>query len=86
MNGNRDGMKRARRKLKMFCREYLEGKRPMNDLRQFMESQTAYYRGYDDHGRLLNLRRFYYSLTGEEFISASQRKAAKHQQSKQKAA
>lgn len=62
MNGNRDGMKRARRKLKLFHREYLEGKRSLADIDQFMECQTAYYRNYNDHGRLLRLRRLHYAL------------------------
>ena len=62
MNGNRGGMKSARRKLKLFHREYLEGKRTLADIDQFMECQTAYYRNYNDHGRLLRLRRLHYAL------------------------
>lgn len=44
VNGNRAGMKSARRKLKLFQREYLAGKRTLAEIDQFMESQTAYYR------------------------------------------
>ena len=62
LNGNRAGMKSARRKLKLFHREYLEGKRTLADIDQFMECQTAYYRNYNDHGRLLRLRRLHYAL------------------------
>lgn len=62
MNGNRAGIKSARRKLKLFHREYLEGKRTLADIDQFMECQTAYYRNYNDHGRLLRLRRLHYAL------------------------
>lgn len=62
VNGNRDGVKRARRKLKLFHREYLEGKRSLADVEQFMECQTAYYRNYNDHGRLLRLRRLYHAI------------------------
>ena len=59
VNGNRDGVKRARRKLKLFHREFLEGKRLLSEVEQFMECQTAYYRNFNDHGRLLRLRRLY---------------------------
>ena len=62
VNGNRGGMKSARRKLKLFHREYLDGKRTLADIDQFMECQTAYYRNYNDHGRLLRLRRLHYAL------------------------
>lgn len=62
VNGCRDGVKRARRKLKMFHREYLEGKRTLEYIDQFMNSQTAYYRGFNDHGRLLRLRRMHYAI------------------------
>lgn len=61
-NGSRDGMKRARRKLKLFQREFQEGKRLFADVEQFMECQRAYYRNYDDHGRLLHLRRLYHAI------------------------
>ena len=62
INGSRDGVKRARRKLKMFHREYLAGKKTLFEVDQYMECQTAYYRNFDDHGRLLRLRRLYYAM------------------------
>lgn len=62
INGSRDGMKRARRKLKLFHREFLEGKRSFTDVEQYMECQGAYYRGFNDHGRLLRLRRIYHAI------------------------
>lgn len=62
VNGSRDGVKRARRKLKMFHREFKEGKRPLSEVEQFMECQSAYYRNYNDHGRLLRLRRLYHAI------------------------
>lgn len=62
INGCRDGIKRARRKLKMFHREYLVGKKTLAEIDQFMESQTSYYRSFDDHGRLLRLRRLHYAI------------------------
>lgn len=62
VNGCRDGIKRARRKLKMFHREILAGKREFADALQFMESQDSYYRKYNDHGRLLRLRRLFHAI------------------------
>lgn len=62
INGSRDGMKRARRKLKLFHREFLEGKRSFTDVEQYMECQGAYYRGFNDHGRLLRLRRICHAI------------------------
>lgn len=62
VNGSRDGVKRARRKLKMFYQEFKAGKRPLSDAEQFMECQTAYYRVFNDHGRLLRLRRLYHAI------------------------
>lgn len=62
INGNRDGVKRARRKLKLFHREFKAGKRDFKDIEQYMECQSAYYRCFDDHGRLLRLRRLYYAI------------------------
>lgn len=62
VNGNRDGMKRARRKLKLFHREWLEGKRTLLEVDQYMNCQQAYYDRYNDHGRLLRLQRLYYAI------------------------
>lgn len=62
VNGSRDGVKRARRKLKLFHREFKEGKRLYADVEQYMECQTAYYRNFDDHGRLLRLRRLCHAI------------------------
>ena len=57
-----DGVKRARRKLKLFHREFMEGKRLFSDIEQYMECQSAYYRNFNDHGRLLKLRRLYHAI------------------------
>lgn len=62
VNGSRDGVKRARRKLKLFHREFKEGKRTFFDIEQYMECQSAYYRNFNDHGRLLRLRRLYHAI------------------------
>ena len=65
INGNRDGMKRARRKLKLFQREVDTGLRTLEEVEQYMVSQCAYYRNYDDHGRVLRLQRLCYALFGD---------------------
>ena len=62
VNGCRDGVKRARRKLKLFRREWLAGKRTLEDVAQYMTSQLAYYRNYNDHGHILRLHRLCYGL------------------------
>lgn len=62
VNGSRDGIKRARRKLKLFYREFKAGKRDLKDIEQYMECQSAYYRNFNDHGRLLRLRRLYHAI------------------------
>lgn len=62
VNGSRGGMKRARRKLHLFYEEYKQGKRTLAEVHQYMECQTAYYKNYNDHGRLLHIRRIYYAL------------------------
>lgn len=71
MNGNRDGMKRARRKIKFFHREYEAGRRSLADAAEFIQSQCAYYESYDDHGRLLRLRRYCYAIFGGAICSKS---------------
>lgn len=62
VNGSRDGIKRARRKLKLFHQEFMAGKRPFSEVEQYMECQSAYYRNFNDHGRLLRLRRLYHAI------------------------
>lgn len=64
VNGNRDGMKRARRKINFFYREYTAGRRSIEDVREYLQSQCAYYKNYDDHGRLLRLWRLSYAKFG----------------------
>lgn len=64
INGCRDGVKRARRKLRLFRREWIEGKRTLQEVAQYMTCQCAYYRNYNDHGRLLRLWRLCYALFG----------------------
>lgn len=62
INGSRDGVKRGRRKLKLFHQEFAEGKRSFFDIEQYMVCQSAYYKNFDDHGRELRLRRLYHAI------------------------
>ena len=64
VNGCRDGVKRARRKLKLFKSQVAAGRRAMEDVKQFMTCQLAYYKNYNDHGRVLRLSRLCYALFG----------------------
>ena len=65
VNRCRDGMKRARRKFRMFRRAIDAGTHTMADVDAFMESERAYYRQYNDHGRLLRLERLYHAIFKE---------------------
>lgn len=73
VNGCRDGVKRARRKLKLFRREWMAGKRTLEEVAQYMTSQLAYYRNYNDHGRILRLRRLCYALFDGRIVCTKSR-------------
>lgn len=64
VNGNRDGMKRARRKIKAFYQKVQDGEMTYMDLWASVHGMLAYFKSYDDHARVLKLRRLFYSLFG----------------------
>lgn len=64
MNGNRDGMKRARRKIKAFYHKIQAGEMDYEDLWTSINGIFAYFEGYDDHNRVLRLRRLFYAAYG----------------------
>lgn len=76
-NGCRDGMKRSRRKLKFFQREVAAGRRTLAEAAEYMQSQRAYYRSFDDHGRLLRLERLAYAIFGGALCSKSSKTGPK---------
>ena len=76
-NGCRDGMKRSRRKLKFFQREVAAGRRTLAEAAEYMKSQRAYYRSFDDHGRLLRLERLAYAIFGGALCSKSSKTGPK---------
>ena len=62
MRGNRDSMKRARRKLKSMRRFLDEGKVTFKDVKEQLQCQIAYFSNYNDHNRILRLKRLFYTL------------------------
>lgn len=62
MNGAKASMKRARRKLKTFRAKVDAGEMTLADVAVFLQSQIAYFENYDDHGRVLKLRRLHHAL------------------------
>ena len=64
VNGNRDGIKRARRKIKAFYHKIENGEMSYEDLWTSVNGILAYFGSYNDHGRILRLRRLFYSIFG----------------------
>ena len=64
VNGNRDGIKRARRKIKAFHKKIAEGEMSYEDLWTSVNGILAYFDGYNDHNRVLRLRRLFYAIFG----------------------
>lgn len=61
-HGSRDGMKRARRKIKLMDEQEREGKITSKEEAEWFVTTTAYYRNYDDHNRVLRLNRIRYAI------------------------
>ena len=57
-------MKRARRKMKMFQPKVAAGEKTTKEVAEWLQSQIAYYQNYNDHGRVLRLRRLFYAIYG----------------------
>lgn len=64
VNGNRDSMKRARRKIKAFYYKIQTGEMTYEDLWTSVHGILAYFENYDDHNRILKLRRLFYAVFG----------------------
>lgn len=64
INGNRDGVKRARRKIKAFHKKIAEGEMSYEDLWTSVNGMLAYFEAYNDHKRVLRLRRLFYAIFG----------------------
>lgn len=61
-HGNRDGMKRARRKIKLQCAKAAAGVTTWEATDQWFVTVLAYYENYNDHNRVLRLSRLYYAV------------------------
>lgn len=64
MCGNRGGIKRARRKVKAFYGKIQNGEMTYEDLWTSINGILAYFGGYNDHRRVLKLRRLFYAIFG----------------------
>lgn len=64
VNGNRGGIKRARRKIKAFYHKIQNGEMSYEDLWTSINGILAYFGSYNDHGRILRLRRLFYAIFG----------------------
>lgn len=61
-HGCRDGMKRARRKLKAFKPQVDAGEKTVQEVAEWLQCQIAYYENFNDHGRVLRLRRLFHAI------------------------
>ncbi len=62
IHGCRDGMKRARRKLRYFKPLVDAGKMTVKQVAEWLQGQISYYQNFNDHGRVLKLRRLFYAI------------------------
>ena len=61
-HGCRDGMKRARRKLRLFQARVASGEMTVEQVAQWLQTPISYYENFNDHGRVLKLRRLFYAI------------------------
>lgn len=64
VHGCRDGMKRARRKMKLFRTRVDAGEMTVKQVAEWLQGPIAYYQQFNDHGRVLRLRRLAYAIFG----------------------
>lgn len=62
IHGCRDGMKRARRKLRLFQTRVASGEMTVEQVAQWLQTPISYYENFNDHGRVLKLRRLFYAI------------------------
>ena len=61
-HGCRDSMKRARRKLKKFKEKVDAGEMTVKQVEEWLQGQISYFENFNDHGRVLRLRRLFYAI------------------------
>lgn len=64
VNGNRDSVKRARRKIKSFYHKIQANEMTYEDLWTSVHGMLDYFECYNDHNRVLKLRRLFFSIFG----------------------
>lgn len=64
VSGNPKGVKYARRKIKAFPKRVAEGKMSYMDVWTSVNGTLAYFDKYNDHKRVLRLRRLFYAMFG----------------------
>lgn len=64
VHGNRDGVKRARHKIRAFKVKLDRGEMALEDIRTGIQGSLAYFENYNDHNRVLRLRRLFFALYG----------------------
>ncbi len=62
VHGNRGAMKRDRHKIRSFYKKVMDGELGYEDLWTSTNGMLAYLDNYNDHNRVLKLRRLFYSL------------------------
>jgi len=70
-HGCRDGMKRARRKMKLFRGKVEAGTMTTQQVWQWLQSQLSYYKNFNDHGRVLRLMRLYHAMFVRDAVCAT---------------
>lgn len=73
VNGNRDGIKRIKRKLKMLCERRDDHCQRLREAAQLITSCIAYYKNYNDNGRFIKLKRICEDLFGGDIICTKSR-------------
>lgn len=64
MGGNRESVKRARRKIKAFYSRVQNGEMSYEDLWTSVNGTLGYFEGYNNHTKILKLRRLFYAIYG----------------------
>ena len=64
MHGNKTGVKRARHKIKVFKAKVDSGEMSYEDLWTSVNGMLAYFSGYNDHNKVLKLRRLFFAIYG----------------------
>lgn len=73
MHGNRDSVKRLRRKIRTFRRKVSNNEMTFLDAKFSFDCSIAYFQNYNDHNRELKLNRYFHSMFKEEMKNVAQK-------------